>query len=143
MIKPPFPIDERTRIIIMRVCTIMYVLTITALLVDLLLRQMVLHQSSDQFNDIAMIFTFNVIILIGAVLFSGGVPFLKIRPKIVFFLFIVLIVTGTIFTVFKYRLTDPVLIFNKFGIITAISGIFFLIWVLAAYFGKRRIDKNL
>lgn len=134
--------DERTRIIIMRVCTIMYVLTITTLLVDILFRQIVLHQSSDQFNDIAMIFSLNVIILIGAILFAGGVPFLKIRLKPVFSLLILLIVTGTIFTVIKYKLTDPALIFNKFGIIVSISGIFFLVWVLAAYFGKRRIDKN-
>ncbi|NQU26759.1 MAG: hypothetical protein HQ528_00575 [Candidatus Marinimicrobia bacterium] len=143
MTKPPFPMDERTRVIIMRVCTIMYVLTLTALLIDILFRQFVLGQSSDSFNDIAMIYTFNVIILIGAILYFGGVPFLKIRLKPVLALFIVMAVSGTIFTIIKYRLTDPIIIINKFGIIIAIVTIFFLIWITAAFFGKRNIDKNL
>ena len=135
--------DERTRIIIMRVCTTMYVLTLIALLIDILFRQFVLGQSSNSFNDIAMIYTFNVIILIGAILYFGGVPFLKIRLKLVLALFIVLTVSGTVFTIIKYRLTDPLSIINKFGIIIAIITIFFLIWITAAFFGKRKMDKKL
>ncbi len=135
--------DERTRIIIMRVCTIMYVLTLMALLIDILFRQFVLGQSSDNFNDIAMIYTFNVIILIGAILYFGGVPFLKIRLKPILTLFIAMAVAGTVFTIIKYRLTDPLSIINKFGIIIAIITIFFLIWITAAFFGKRKMDKKL
>ncbi len=143
MTKPPFPMDERTRLIILRVCTIMYVLTLMALLIDILFRQFALGQSSNSFNDIAMIYTFNVIILIGAILYFGGVSFLKIRLKPILVLFIVLTVTGTVFTIIKYRLTDPLIIINKFGIIITISTIFFLIWIAAAFFGKRNIDKKL
>ena len=135
--------DERTRVIIMRVCTIMYVLTLMALLIDILFRQFVLGQSSSSFNDIAMIYTFNVIILIGAILYFGGVPFLKIRLKPILALFIVMAVSGTVFTIIKYRLTDPLSIINKFGIIIAIITIFFLIWITAAFFGKRKMDKKL
>ena len=135
--------DERTRVIIMRICTIMYVLTLMALLIDILFRQFVLGQSSDSFNDIAMIYTFNVIILIGAILYFGGVPFLKIRLKPILTLFIVMAVSGTVFTIIKYRLTDPLSIINKFGIIIAIITIFFLIWITAAFFGKRKMDKKL
>jgi len=135
--------DERTRVIIMRVCTIMYVLTLMALLIDILYRQFVLGQSPDSFNDIAMIYTFNVIILIGAILYFGGVPFLKIRLKPVLALFIVMTVSGTVFTIIKYRLTDPLSIINKFGIIIAIITIFFLIWITAAFFGKRNMEKIL
>ena len=135
--------DERTRVIIMRVCTIMYVLTLMALLIDILFRQFVLGQSSNSFNDIAMIYTFNVIILIGAILYFGGVPFLKIRLKPILTLFIVMAVSGTVFTIIKYRLTDPLSIINKFGIIIAIITIFFLIWITAAFFGKRKMDKKL
>ena len=135
--------DERTRVIIMRVCTIMYVLTLMALLIDILFRQFVLGQSSSSFNDIAMIYTFNVIILIGAILYFGGVPFLKIRLKPILTLFIVMAVSGTVFTIIKYRLTDPLSIINKFGIIIAIITIFFLIWITAAFFGKRKMDKKL
>ena len=135
--------DERTRVIIMRVCTIMYVLTLMALLIDILFRQFVLGQSSNSFNDIAMIYTFNVIILIGAILYFGGVPFLKIRLKPILALFIVMAVSGTVFTIIKYRLTDPLSIINKFGIIIAIITIFFLIWITAAFFGKRKMDKKL
>ncbi|NQT96220.1 MAG: hypothetical protein HQ562_00625 [Candidatus Marinimicrobia bacterium] len=143
MTKSPFPMDERTRVIIMRVCTIMYVLTLMALLIDILYRQFVLGQSPDSFNDIAMIYTFNVIILIGAILYFGGVPFLKIRLKPVLALFIVMTVSGTVFTIIKYRLTDPLSIINKFGIIIAIITIFFLIWITAAFFGKRNMEKIL
>ncbi len=135
--------DERTRGIIMRICAIMYILTLIALQIDILFRQIVLGQSSDSFNDIAMIYTFNVIILIGAILYFGGIPFLKIRPKTVLALFILLAVSGTIFTIIKYRLTDPLLIINKLGIIVAIITIFFLIWITAAFFGKRKLDKKL
>ena len=135
--------DEHTRVIIMRVCTIMYVLTLMTLLINILYRQFVLGQSSDSFNDIAMIYTINVIILIGAILYFGGVPFLKIRLKPILTLFIVMAVSGTVFTIIKYRLTYPLSIINKFGIIIAIITIFFLIWITAAFFGKRNMEKIL
>ena len=70
----PLRLDERNINTICRVCSIMYGITWLALAGILLYRQFVLGQSVEEFNDIAMLFTFNVIFAIGPYCISVGFP---------------------------------------------------------------------
>jgi len=58
--------------IILRICTVLYVLTLASLIVTQLYRQFVLDQATQKWQDIANIIAFNVIVLLGSVLCLGG-----------------------------------------------------------------------
>ncbi len=57
--------------------------------------------------------------------------------------YVIIVVLGTAFSIVKYRLTDFQTIYGKFLINAAIGAILISIWLLLAYFGKRRVDKEL
>ena len=148
MKKNPFKVDERGRRIVGRVCSTMYGLTLLALTGTLLFRQFVLNQPVSQFEDIAIIVTANVLVLIVAVLFLGGVIFQSIRFKYVMMGYVLYVVLGFSFTFVKYRvLTTPPLsmreTFGKLSIVVIICGIITALFVLFAYMGRRRVEKEL
>ena len=67
-----FGLDERNISIIQKVGYIMYLITLLLLVIVLLYREFILGQHVDEYDDIANILVFNVIVLVAAVLYMGG-----------------------------------------------------------------------
>ena len=141
-------IDERNRGVILKVCSIMYFITLMALTFVLLYRQFILHQSIEQFTDIANILVFNVIVVIAAVLYLGGITFPRIKPLSVLLIYIAFVSFGFLFTLFKYSilLDQPLtLLFaiEKLALILVICALFMFIYVLFAYLGQKKIESDI
>jgi predicted permease len=149
MSKKPLNFDERETNIFRKICTVMYILTLYSLIGIQLYRQFVLHQPQEQWNDIAMLLTVNVIVFLGSILYISGVVNprqIKLSHLLVGFGSFVLI--GFLFTIFKYAvLLKQDLSLAQLGdnllIVIAISGILALGWGLFAYLGSRRIEKQI
>ena len=77
---PPFNMDERNFEITRRICARLYLVTLMLLMGSMGYRQYVLGQETGQFEDMALIFTFNVLILLGALCYYGGITLPKIKP---------------------------------------------------------------
>lgn len=144
----PFSLDERNINTVCRVCAIMYGITWLVLAGILMYRQFVLGQSVEEFNDIAMLFTFNVIFAIGGILYFGGVPFFKIKPVTVGAIYVGFVAIGFLFTMFKYTIlleqdlsmTD---VLDKLSLVLTICAAILATYVLFAYFGKRKMDREI
>jgi hypothetical protein len=104
MQSPGLQIVERTVAATRKICTRLYLLTIFALWLDICWRQFVVNQPLNEFLDLAVLMTANVSLVIGAILYNGGVTVPKIRASAVTVLYIVCVATGTIFTIYKYHL---------------------------------------
>ena len=148
MTKTTFNVDERTRNIVYRICTLLYYVTMLSMIGIMFYRQFVFNQPLEEFQDIANILTANVIILLCAVFYFSGITFSKFKPKSIVLTFLVFVTIGFLFTLFKYKvLTEEPLsmsgIFGKLHIIVIICGILTALWTFFAYLGKRRMDKNL
>jgi len=146
--KQHFQLDERSRSIIHRICTTMYLITIGMIMVALVYRQFVLGQSSDAFDDLAMIMTVNAFALLSAVLYFAGLSFEAISPLRLLGLYIGFVALGFGFTMVKYLvLLDQPLdggeILEKLGIIGAICAIVTGLYVVFAYLGKRKIEREI
>lgn len=149
MSKAPFNFDEREVTTFYRICTVMYILTIVAMIGIINYRQYVLGQPHQQWDDIAMLMTINVIVLLGAVLYlTGAFNPIKVKPFYLVAGYLVFVLLGLAFTVFRYT----VLLGQEFTLVevqdalltvAAISGILFLAWGLLAYLGNRRIEKQI
>jgi predicted neutral ceramidase superfamily lipid hydrolase len=134
--------DERTVSIIHRVCAVLYVLTIAALWIDLVVREFVLKLPVSGYHDIAMIFTANVLLLVGAIIYYGGVVIPRIRPAWLAAIYAVAVLLGTTFTVVKYRLTSLSAVLDKFKIVASILGVLVVAYALLAYLGNRRMERE-
>lgn len=148
MNKPPLLLDERNINIILRICTFLYFLTLASLTVTQLYRQFVLHQTLQEWQDIANILTFNVLILFGAVLYLGGITPQKVKFRHILLLYIGFVVVGVIFTIFKYSVllgleVNMEEIWSYLLIVSVICGGLITVWSLLAYFGKKRIEKKM
>lgn len=148
MKKTRFKVDERGKEVVRRVCSVMYGLTLVALIGTLLFRQFVLNQPVSQFEDIAIIVTANVLVLIVAVLFLGGIIFQKIRIRYVMAGYLLYVVVGFSFTFVKYRVlaTPPLSMsetFGKLSTVIVICGLITALFVLFAYVGRRRVEREL
>ena len=140
--------DERNKLIAYKVIAIMYFLTILAIHGDVLYRQFVMGQELEQFEDIAIIMTFNSLFLISALLYFGAIPIRKIKIKTILWGYIIFVVMGFLFTYFKYNIAQsPGLsidaLLHKFGIVAAVTGIISLFFVVFSFLGKRREEKEL
>ena len=148
MNKSPLKLDERNINILLRICTVMYFITLVSLIAIQLYRQFVLHQAMHEWQDIANILTFNALILLGSALYLGGITPEKVKIRTILLLYVGFVVVGVIFTIFKYtvllqqqvNLTD---IGNYVLIVSVICGVLIALWSLLAYLGKKRIDKKL
>ncbi len=149
MYKRPFNFDERETNIFRSLCTIMYLFTLFSLIIIQLYRQFVLHQPQETWNDIAMLLTVNIIVLLGLTLYLTGV----INPRRIklryllsgYFLFILI---GFLFTIFKYAiLLDQDIrlahVWDYLSTVVIITGVLVLSLGLLAYLGNRRIDKQI
>ena len=144
----PFNVDERGKEVVRRVCSTMYGLTLIALTGTMLFRQFVLSQPVSQFEDIAIIVTANILVLVVAVLYCGGVIFQKFRLKYIIAGYALYVVVGFSFTFVKYRVlrTPPLSLgetFGKLSIVVIICGIITAVFVLFAYLGRRRVERDL
>jgi ABC-type nickel/cobalt efflux system permease component RcnA len=148
MSKPPLKLDERNVNIILRICTVLYILTLASLIVTQLYRQFVLHQATEEWQDIANILTFNVLVLFGAVLYLGGITPRKVKLRHILVLYVGFVLIGVIFTIFKYavllgqqvNLTE---VKDYLLIVSVICGVLIAVWSLLAYLGNKRIEKQL
>jgi len=148
MSKTPLNLDERNLNIILRICTVLYILTLSSLIVTQIYRQFVLHQAIQEWQDIANILTINVLFLIGSVLYLGGITPQKVKLHHILVLYAGFILVGVIFTIFKYAVllgqkVNLEEVKNYLLIVSVICGLLVTIWSLLAYLGKKRIDKRL
>lgn len=138
--------DERNVNVIRKICTRLYIMTMALLVLDIFYRVFVLGQkTAEKFEDLAIILTANVVILIPSLLYYGGfsVPVKKIKPLQIVLFYIGFVLAGTIFTAVKYGVGDVPFLLSRVGIIAAICSIFVAVWLVFAYFGNRKIEKEL
>ena len=144
-----FRIDERDADVFRRVCTVMYIGTIYALMGVVTYRQFVLDQPQEQWNDIAMIMTINVVVCLGALLYiGGGVSLKRIKLRYIILGYVGFVLLGFAFTVFKYTvlLGDDLSlnqVLDYLLLVAKISGLLLLGWGILAYLGNRRIEKQI
>ena len=149
MHKPPFNLDEREMNDFRNICTIMYIITLFALMSIQLYRQFVLYQPQQEWNDIAMLMTINVIVLLGAVLYlTGAVNPKKIRRSYLIAGYVGFVLLGFAFTVFKYTVIlgqqiGLVQVWDYLLTVILISGVLAFALGILAYLGSRRIDKQI
>ena len=139
--------DERELDTFRKICTTMYIITIFVLVGIVSYRQFVLGQSHQQWDDIAMLMSINVIVVLGVFLYlTGSINPIKIRYLVAGY--VVFVLFGFAFTLFKYAFleglhVDLAFAFDKLKTILAISGLLVLAWGLLAYFGNRRLEQKI
>ena len=149
MIKKSFKGDERDLNIFRKICTTLYLITIFTLIGIISYRQFVLHQPTEEWNDIAMLMTINVLAALGAYLYiTGGVDIKKFKLRHVLIGFASFVAIGLAFTITKYAvILGQDLSWRDVGnilwIVIKISGLLALGLVLLAYLGSRRIEKQI
>ena len=149
MSRRPFNLDERTTKIILRICAVLYAITIYSLIGVMSYRQFVLHQPIKEFQDMAIIVTFNVVAMIGSALyFVGGFAVKKTRLRWIIAGYVGFVLIGFAFTIFKYTvLLDQKLslsqVVSYFFTVLKITGLLAILWCLIAYLGNRRIEKQI
>jgi hypothetical protein len=114
-----------------------------------LYRQFVLGQPPEQWNDIALLITFNVLFLLGGGLFlSGAVEVKKIKVRYFVVGYAAFVIFGLLFTIFKYAVllgqdVGIVQVWNYMLIILPITAVLMVGWGLLAYLGYRRMEDQL
>ena len=146
--KPFLNMDERNKLIALKITSIMYFLTIIAMQGVVMYRQFALGQSIYDFEDFAIILTVNSLFLISALLYFGAIPLRKIKIKIILSLYAAIVILGSLFTYVKYNVFQGAglsfsQLFDKFLIIISISGIIVFFFVLFSILGKRKLDKEI
>jgi hypothetical protein len=142
-------IDERELDTFRKICTIMYIITIFAMIGIVSYRQFVLDQPHQQWDDVAMLLTLNVIVMLAAFLYlTGSIIPTKIKIHYLIIGYVGFVLLGFAFTLFKYAIlegmrVDLVFAFDKLKTILSISGILVLVWGLLAYFGSKRLEKQI
>lgn len=142
-------IDERELVTFRKVCTTMYLITIFALVGIVSYRQFVLKQPHQQWDDIAMLMTINVIAFLGAFFYlTGSLNLAKIKIRYLIAGYVGFVLLGFAFTIFKYAIleglhVDLVFAFDTLKTILAISGLLVLGWTLLAYFGNKRLEHRI
>lgn len=149
MSKRYFIFDEREVTTFLKLCTILYIITLFSLMIMQLYRQFVLEQPQREWNDIAMVITVNVLVILGSVLYlTGSVNPKKIKLRYILAGYGGFVLIGFLFTIFKYTVLlgeDLTLkqVVDYFWTVLVISGILVLVWGLLAYLGSRRIEKQI
>jgi hypothetical protein len=140
--------DERSKLIALKIMAVMYLITIVSLQGITIYRQFALGQSIEDFEDFAIVLVVNSIFLVAALLYFGAIPIRKLKIKSVLLGYAAMIILGSIFTYAKYNifgnadLSVPQLL-DKLIIIFSITGIFVLFFVILSIVGKRRLEKEL
>ena len=140
--------DERNKWVAFRIIAVMYFITITAIQGIVIYRQFVLQQSIYEFEDIAVILTFNSLFLISALLYFGAIPIQKLKIKNILLIYLAIVILGSIFTYAKYNVFQDAgltieQLLDKLVIIFSVSGLILLFFVIFSILGKRKIDKQI
>jgi hypothetical protein len=149
MRKQTFILDERERSVYRDLITVLYFLTLAALIGMQLYRQFVLGQPSEQWNDIALVITMNVLFLLGGGLYlSGSVNLKKIKASYVVIGYVIFVLLGLLFTIFKYAIllgqeVSMEQVWNYLLIILPITAVLAIGWGLMGYLGYRRMEKKI
>ena len=149
MRKRPFKLDERERNVFRNLITVFYFITLAVLIGMQLYRQFVLGQPSEQWNDIALLISFNVIFLLGGGLYlSGTINLKKTKTRYIVIGYAAFVLFGLLFTIFKYAVLlgqDVGLdqVWDYMLIILPITAVLVIGWGLLAYLGRRRMEKQL
>jgi hypothetical protein len=147
MSRPPVPLDERNIDSIRKVCTVMYGITMVLLALAVLYRQFALGQATREFEDIAVILTSNVIVGLSALLYFGGVALPQFSPRALAAAYVGFVLVGFAFTVFKYAVLlgqamNAGVLWSNFLTVATLCALLTGIYVLAAYLGARRLEKQ-
>jgi hypothetical protein len=143
MRKTGFGLDERNRAVLGKICTILYIFTIYFLLGDILYRQLVLHQNTRQFEDIAVLMTGNVLIFIALMLYFGGVPVGRFSFRKLIAGYLAFLALGMTFTMIKYREHPDSFLFDKAVVVFTICTFMVAAAVMIGYLGNRRINREI
>ncbi len=149
MRKNPLHPDERELIVYRNLITALYFITLVGLIGMQLYRQFILTQPSEQWNDIAALITFNVLVLLGGGLFlSGTLNPMKIKARSFVIGYAVFVLAGLLFTVFKYAIllgqdVGLAQVWDYLMIILPITALLTIGWGLLAYVGSHRVEKQL
>jgi len=135
--------DERFKDIFKTLCTRFYIITMLFVWGDIMYRSMILKQPPSQFEDLNIIMTLNVLLFLPSVFYYSGLSFKKLKPGSLVLIYLLMVVLGTVVTIFKYRIYDTVFILGKTMIIAAICAIIVSVYVFFAWFGYRRIEKEI
>ena len=140
--------DERNKWVAFRIIAVMYFITITAIQGIVIYRQFVLQQSIYEFEDIAVILTFNSLFLISALLYFGAIPIQKLKIKSILLIYLAIVILGSLFTYAKYNVFQDAgltieQLLDKLVIILSVSGLILLFFVIFSILGKRKIDKQI
>lgn len=149
MNKKFFSFDEREANTFRSLCTIMYLITIFSLVVIQLYRQFVLHQPQEDWNDIAMLLSANILVLLGLTLYlTGAINPRKIKLRHLLGGYALFVLVGFLFTIFKYTVLlgqdlDMAQVWDSLSTVVIISGILAFALGLLAYLGNRRINQQI
>ena len=141
--------DEREMAIFRRICTILYLITLYSLIGIQIYRQFVQHQPQEDWNDIAILITFNAIVLFGSVLYlTGSVNPKKIKIRHIIIAYLGFVLLGFAFTLFKYTILlnqsiSVGQIWDYLGIVVKISALLALALGILAYLGHRRMENQI
>lgn len=140
--------DERNYEITRRICARLYLITLMLLMGSMYYRQYVLRQESGQFDDIALIFTFNVFILLGSLLYYGGITLPRIKPLPLLGIYVGFVLIGSLFTLFKYTLLlgrkfDLGAMSHSLSIVATICALIVIAYALLAYWGGRKTNREI
>ena len=145
----PFSLDEREQNVYRSLITWLYFITLTVLIAMQLYRQFALDQPMEQWNDIALLITFNVLFLLGGGLYlSVALNLRKIKARYIVIGYAAFVLIGLLFTIFKYALLlgqDVGLeqIWDYFLIVAPITAVLLIFWGLLGYLGHRRVEKQI
>jgi hypothetical protein len=146
--KPFLNMDERNRHIAYKTMSVMYIFTIVSLQIMILYRQLILHQPTEEFEDLAILATINSLFLVTGLLYFGAIPIQRIKIKSILFFYFLILILGSAFVWVKYNWIAGVplsnsAIFEKMSIVASVTGIIVLFWVLFSWLGKRKMEKEL
>ena len=137
-----FATDERMVRINGNIAIIFLGLTQITLLIAILYRSMVLGQSQEQYGDISFILFLSVFGYIAARLYYGGIlPVLTVKTLVLFYI----VLTLFLFIILVLWLGLPDLQNWQNTILPVVVGPAILVfgYGLLAYFGKKRIEKEI
>jgi hypothetical protein len=140
--------DERNRSVANRVMSVMYLMTIVAMQGIVLYRQFILGQSYKDFEDIAIVMTVNSLFVVAGLLYFGAIPLQRIKIRSLLLIYALIVLLGSIFIYVKYMLIQspalsPNAFLSKIGIVAAVSGLVVFFFVIFAWLGKRKMEKEL
>jgi hypothetical protein len=121
----------------------MYLATICVLWLDVLYRQLWLHQPVTQFMDTALVLTANVVLAIAVVLYFGGVSIPRFRASLVALFYAVCVIAGSAFWLAKDPPDSFAALAGRILIVASLSGILIVLYLLAAYLGIRKTERDL